>query len=441
MEGRSPRQEHRGPSRRFVVVLLAIGFLALCGRTVYVIAVTRHEPVPGLTSSSGARRSFDEIYYVNGANAIVDGDGFFFSELPGNSESLRSEQAEHPPFTNLAFAAAAWVGDRSELAMRLEVAFVGALVVLLLGLLARELVDETTGLVAAGLGALYPFLWVSDGLLLSETFAVFWTTAAMYGTYRMLERPTWPMAALTGAAVGLAMLTRAELMLLVLLLFLPAALALRSRGERRWLWVPLVAAVVAVALAVPWVGYNLSRFERPVTLSYAFGGVLAGSNCDDTYAGSRLGYWNGYCARVETTGDASIAAAEKQERGLRYMRGHLDRLPIVVAARVGRTWGLYAPFQMARFAEAEGRPLWASLWGWVMSLALIPLGIVGAIGLRRLGAPLWPLVAPLVVVLLTGAAFGGLVRHRAVGEPSLVVLGAVAVVVLTRHALPHSSRV
>ena len=58
---------------------------------------------------------------------------------------------------------------------------------------------------------------------------------------------------------------------------------------------------------------------------------------------------------------------------------------------------------------------------------LIPFAIAGAVLLRRRGRPLLILLAPVVLVTLVAIATYGVTRFRFAAEPSLVVLGAVAV--------------
>jgi len=45
-------------------------------------------------------------------------------------------------------------------------------------------------------------------------------------------------------------------------------------------------------------------------------------------------------------GDQSQVATKYRKRAFHYMRTHLRRLPLVIVARVGRTWGLYRPIDM-----------------------------------------------------------------------------------------------
>jgi hypothetical protein len=175
--------------------------------------------------------------------------------------------------------------------------------------------------------------------------------------------------------------------------------------------------------------------------------VLRGANCEDTYGGPRLGYWNGTCHPIpRVPGDLSAQAAETRRVGLEYMTDHVDELPLVMAARVGRVWSVFRPIQMARDNQFEGRPYWVSVAGLVFYFPLALLAVVGAVFLRRRRESLTPLLGPIVITTLTAAAFYGLVRFRAPAEASLVVLAAVALDALIARrttapvAIPGASR-
>jgi hypothetical protein len=204
----------------------------------------------------------------------------------------------------------------------------------------------------------------------------------------------------------------------------------------------LALAAVAMAVATltisPWVVYNLARFERPVLLSNGDGGVLLGANCDETYYGSLIGSHEGRCTLLEQQ-EPSVFNEAQRERAREYVFDHLDRLPVVVAARVGRMWGVFKPFQMADFAVGENTPRWVSHAGFAVSVMLIPAAVVGAIALRRRRVRVLPLLAPAIVVTVAAAAFYPRIRYRAPAEVGIVVLAAVAFeMLLDRRSRPQS---
>jgi 4-amino-4-deoxy-L-arabinose transferase-like glycosyltransferase len=396
---------------RFALVLVCIAAAAFLGRAVYVLTVTREQP-----------RSYDELFYKSEATSFANGDGFQPTEF--GIHFLGS--GEHPPLTAVVLAPIAFLTGDNEVVMLMTIAFAGAGAVALIGLLGREVAGSRAGIVAAGTAAIYPNLWINDGLLLPETLAVVATAAALLFTYRLMRTAALRYAALLGVACALAMLSRGELALLVPLLAVPATLMIKDIGWWQRLRVGGVVVLAAAVLVAPWQAFLLYRFERPTFISYGDGGVIAGANCDATYSGFLIGSWLGLCRPERESREPSVAAAQRRDLGRDYMRDHLDRLPIVVAARVGRLWGVYRPFQMARFSVAEGKPRWASLAGWWMFWPLVGLGAAGAVVLRGRGVALLPLLTPLVLVTVVAAMFYGLVRFRAPAEPSVVVLAAVA---------------
>jgi ABC-type Fe3+-siderophore transport system permease subunit len=96
-------------------------------------------------------------------------------------------------------------------------------------------------------------------------------------------------------------------------------------------------------------------------------------------------------------------------------------VPLVLAVRVARTWGLYSPFE-----APEDRATAVVRLGAIAYLALIPLAVYGFLLLRRRGAPLWIVTTPFIVVTLTTLTAYCNVRFRQ-AELSLLVLAGAAV--------------
>ena len=111
-------------------------------------------------------------------------------------------------------------------------ALIGALVVLMVGLLGRRLGGGRVGLIAALIAAVYPNMWIPDALLFPEPIARLCVLAALLLALRCRVRPSTLVLLGLGAACGLAALARSELLLLLPLLAIPQAWRLRRAGWR-----------------------------------------------------------------------------------------------------------------------------------------------------------------------------------------------------------------
>ena len=418
--------------RRFFALLAAILVVAAGVRVAFILGEARHD-----------ERVYDAAYYELQARVIVDGRGWVdpFSDLAGQ-EHRAGEAADHPPLTVLAFVPVVAVTDAlglddesSQLVLRFEMAVFGLLVVLLIGLLGREIGGDGVGLVAAGIAAVYPYLWVNDGLLMSETYAAAAVVAALLLTVRLArrEQPGLLEPLALGLTCGVAALARAELLLLAPLLGLPLVATFRALpAGRRLAIVGCVAAGTAVVVA-PWVGFNLARFDAPTLISTNDGIALRGSNCDPVYSGAAIGLTDleRCIPRRQPPGDQSVVSRIYRQDAIDYIRdGHEARFFLVEAARIGRNWGLWRPGDMLSWNESEGRPRWVTATGMVFYYPLLALAVGGIVVLRGRRVRQWPLLMPTVVVT-AGTLFSyGQTRFRVPAEPSIVVLAAVALVAL-----------
>jgi hypothetical protein len=272
------------------------------------------------------------------------------------------------------------------------------------------------------LAAVYPLLIAADGALMSESLFGLLVALSLLVGAALLETPSVRTAALLGAIVALAALTRGEGLLFLPMLVLP--LLRRQRGIR----MALAATAAAAVVLAPWVIRNWTEFHRPLMAS-SYGEVLAGANCHETYYGDHLGEWWAFCKRPHQ-GDEVTQAAALQRDGLAYAREHVGRLPVVFAARLARIFYVWKPV-----AEP---PVWSRrvrTAGMMMFFALLPLVITGCLLLRRRGRPLWLLLTPFSVVALTAAATYGNERFREPVELAVVVLAAVALDAAFRQPL------
>ncbi|HYP48321.1 MAG TPA: glycosyltransferase family 39 protein [Thermoleophilaceae bacterium] len=401
------------PARdRFRPALLAIVAGALLIRVLYILLESPWPP-PGLD---------DQYYFSALPKLLADGQGFI-APFKFDFERLTVPTAEHQPFYSVVLALPAWLGLDSPDAQRLPGALFGAGTVAAVGLLARRLAGDRAGLLAAGLAAVYPTLIAADGALMSETLYGLLVAVSLLAAYRFLDRPDAGRALVFGALLGLTALTRGEALLLFPLLLLPA---FRRPGGPR---AAAVAVLAFVVVLTPWTIRNWSAFDRPVLVATNSGTAIAGANCDATFsAGDKLGGWNPPCIKEHPGKNEAEHHSEALRDGVRYAGDHAGRLPVVLAARLGRVWSVYKPFQIP-----EGRSVRVQKLGVVMFFLLVPLAAWGALLLRRRGVNLWILLMPFVVVTVTALATYGNVRFREPAELSLVILAAVALDALWRR--------
>jgi hypothetical protein len=175
---------------------------------------------------------------------------------------------------------------------------------------------------------------------------------------------------------------------------------------------------------------NLTTFEEPTYLGTGFGLVLAYGNCDRTYSGELLGYWSADCGFEKYTAktEESVVDLRARKQGTDYLRDHLSRLPVVVAARVGRVWSVFRPSQnveLDAFYERRGTAeSWAVLAAYY---AMLVLSIAGLVVLRRRRIPIFPYFAIALSVTITVALSFGITRYRAPVDVVMPLLSAVAI--------------
>lgn len=405
-----------------------IGLAALGGlviRLCYVLLVRRDIGV-GLGLN-------DAAYYHQAANLLADGRGFIEPFL--DRRGVSSPAADHPPLYIVYLALFSFVGLDTPLDHQLASCLLGTATVVLLGLAGRRAAGPAAGVIVAVAAAGYPNLWAYDGFLVSESMAQLWVAVCLLLAYRLHDAPSTRAVVLLGAAIGASTLSRAELCLLVPLLLWPlVARAQEPSLDRRQRWrLAGAGTAAAVLVVVPWVGYNLARFEEPVLLSNGFEVTLLTSSCDLTYYGDFIGYWSKTCVDDSLVGsgltdssDRSELAAHYRSTAFEYIGDNLHQLPKVVAARIGRVTGLYAPRQqIALDVFPEGRELTTARLAAIGYYGCAIFAVVGGLALRRQRRPVLPVVVPPVIVLITVTVTFATTRYRATAEPALVLAAGV----------------
>lgn len=302
----------------------------------------------------------DGLAYHLQAIDLANGLGWVDSIKAHYMQGLH-QTAQHPPLFTLVLFTVTRTGralglgsSDATVVHQLTCAVLSTAGVVVIGFTARRLAGERAGIVAAVIAAVLPQLWVNDALVMSESLVVLTTALVLLTVVRYVDEPTTRRAALLGLALGAAMLARSEAALLVAAVGVPIAIARGDATRRACATRAAMVVIVAGVVVAPWVVRNLTTFDRPELLSENLDSVLAGANCPSTYYGTGLGSWDFACNAANLpAGDESVQGAELRRRGLSYVHHHTSRVPVVVAARLGRVLELYRPMSDRNDA---GRP-------------------------------------------------------------------------------------
>ncbi len=389
--------------------------LGLAWRIFYVVVI-------GTPDGTGG----DPFYYHAQANLLASGHWFADPFAWQRVHSHIQPTAQHPPLYSMALATVSLFGGQGYMAHKVASCVIGAGTVLVIGLVGRKIGGPRVGLIAGGIAAAYPNLWLVDGLVLSEDLFALTIALTILAAYRFRDDPTIKSALLLGAGIGLATLVRGEALMLLAFLTLPLVLLTRAIPPGRRIEMLVLSGVATMLVISPWVIRNMTAFKEPAFVSTNSYGVLAVANCDATYHGQLIGFWYFNCD-PGSPGDESQRAIVARDRGLNYMRDHIGRVPAVVAARVGREWEMYRPWENAAFTQFEGRPLWGARAGLVSYWVLAAIAIPGAFVVHRRGLTLIPLLSQIVLVTAIAAIAYGSVRFRLPAEVVIVSLAALSI--------------
>ena len=381
----------------------------------------------------------DALYYHLQAWTLADGKGFI-NPFDWYERGKEIQLAANPPSYAIYLGFVSKLGFRSVDAHRLASALLGTGGVAMIGLVGRQIASRRAGLIAAAIAAVYANLWINDGMLLSEPMTVLCMPIVLYAAYAFWQRREVSRAVGLGLALGLAALSRGEVVFLAPTLVLPLLYGMREIAIAQRLKLLVVAAVAMLVLVGPWVAYNLTRFEKPVFMTDHWGTVLKAASCDEAWYGDYRG-WYWFCQKTQPPGDYSERDVVLRNEAIDYTKARLDDLPGVVAARVGRLWDVYHPAQTIRYnATWEGRTQGASVAAFWSYWALLPFAIGGLVVLKRRGRPISPIIAPAITVTIAAATTYGVLRYRVSVEPGFVIVAGVALDALwtrfRRPALP-----
>jgi hypothetical protein len=367
----------------------------------------------------------------------------------GAYEAPRMDDPLHwPPGTPVLFAVARQVtgegGSRLDPAsLYAAQALVGVALIVVVFALATAVAGPWAGVAAAAGVALYPPLSLITGDLVSEPLGALTIAVAILALGWAWRAPGAARFALAGAATGVAVLVRADLLVLPFVLVVLVALSLRRAGAARALCggaAYLLAAVIAIA---PWSVYASGRRHQftPVTSS-SWSGLFVGTYLP---GGGRI-----FGLREALGHEAR--AHNPRLRGIPDGNLRTEWILDAVAARhphLGRSAALERETRRNLRRYAIGRPLRfaamqtgkvARMWvgydrgthhrrrAWILALHLLlsAAALAGLVlGLWRTGHPiLWAILLTVLTVTAVNAFFVSEARHNVRVLPLLIAGGA-----------------
>jgi 4-amino-4-deoxy-L-arabinose transferase-like glycosyltransferase len=416
----------------------ALGAIAAGGLLLRLWVVLVQRPTADEPGGSAYLLAGDAYFYHWQGRALADGLGFI-DPYRWQAIGEKVPSAAATPLYSVFLGAVSWFGAQGVTAHRVASSVLGVTGVVLLALVARKIAGDRAGLLAAGIAALYPMLWINDGMLLSEVVVIPTLALVLLLGYRFWEQATLLRAGLMGASIGIAALGAPEVLILFVLLAVPLVLRMDDKGWKvraRTLGVIVLAGLVVLA---PWLAFTTTAFDRPTFMTSSQGSVLSAGTCDEVYYGTYIGYtaacFDGPYPSIDL--DEAERDTYPRDDALEYMGDHLERVPLVVAARIGRIWGVFKPGQTTALDwSLEGRGRAASWIGLFSFYLLAPLAIGGIVVLARRKVPISPLVALAINATIAAATTAGVPRYRVPAEPAIVVGAAVALDAIWRHFAP-----
>ncbi len=312
-------------------------------------------------------------------------------------------------------------------------AFLGTLIVLLIGLIALECFGEWIALIALAIAAVYPALVELSGLLVAENLLVAFELAAVWTALRAQRSHSgsWPLV--TGVLIGLAALTHTNGILLALPLGL-ALTVLPGYGAPRRAGAAMMLCALGFTLA-PWLLRDAAVMHSFVPISDEAGITLAGTYNPSSAAASNPPYKWLYYRNVPADRDIAVQARNLSEtqldsrllsRALSYIDSH-PLAPIEAGFdNTRRLLELEGSFAWRASAAAIGLNAGTARIGVIGFWVLAALALAGAFTRLPRAVPRWLWAVPLLMALSIVFVNAETPRFREPIDPFLILLAACA---------------
>jgi 4-amino-4-deoxy-L-arabinose transferase-like glycosyltransferase len=325
----------------------------------------------------------------------------------------------------------ALLGDQDR-KVRFLLCVVGAITCVLIYCFARDLFGRRVGLFSGLLAAVYPYLYMYDGWLYSESVYTCLLLAFCYTIYRMQRKAHWGLMVLGGVLLALLSLTRPN-GLIILVLFL------------MWAWRVVVQSAliitgVTLVLIAPWTARNYVVTGTFVPIAVGDGKVLIGAYNDmiidrPDYLASWVKPWESRPSVYHEFPDNCARGCEvAREQAYKldaehWVQTHLNQMPRLLALHFVNLWQIdtqEADLAINRFPHQRSSMAVVFMMH-VITPVVFLLAAIGVFVARKRWPELLFFYLIILVTIAQSVYFYGMARFRAPMEPMLIILSAATV--------------
>lgn len=311
-------------------------------------------------------------------------------------------------------------------AVRIGQSIIGALLCVVLYILAKRSFDDRTGLLAGFMASVYPYLVFFSSQLRPDLLYLLciYSSAVLFMAF--IETRRLVIGIIVGICWGITALIRSDWLLTMPFFFIWGVLRL---GKNRQELLNLLAVfAVTLAVVLPWTWRNYLVHNAFVPISTNLGVTVAGTNNPAIVKDPiRRGHWLSPKDTAQFTGDLSgLSEVERDKAQVQYAVTFVQQNPMDFLTlgiwRLVRHWHLYYP------TTHNSLPELATL---VFYFIVLFLAILGTFRLFILGRMTGFMYFTFVLFIFTNiVAFfirGG-TRFRLIIDSSLIILASYAII-------------
>ncbi len=336
--------------------------------------------------------------------------------------------------------------------VRLFLSMIGSVTCVLIYCFARDLYSKQIGIIAGIFAAIYPFLYIYDGWLYSESLFTCLLQALCYTLYRLQYTPRRSLQLLSGLLIGLLSFTRPN-GLAILILFLLWCFVLRHvkvLQKRDVRWSMITTLLVALVLVIPWSIRNYMVTHAFVPIAVGDGKVLLGAYNDMILQKPYyLGVWIlptisvPSVARQFSTDCAGPCEVQRDDTyrsyAERWVLQHPNNMPYLLELHISNTWQTTtqeADLPINRF-PARDTVRFVVIMMKILTPLVFLLAALGLIVTRKRWRDLLFIYLVIAFTLIQCILLYGSARFRAPIEPMLILLAAGAIWSISTRLKKH----